>query len=319
MKESKFRDSHLSVSMPFLSIFIYFVFAFFFSGALFFSNPFIKGFFYLCFVALLYAHIIEPYLLQIKKIKFTIPTLKKTKKIVLIADLQVRKLKNRKWLNRVINKIIILQPDYVFIAGDFIFNQTKSGVNEPAILLELKRLTQLVPVFAVLGNHEYGRNYVARLDKSIQQYPDRSLVVITSLREAGVRIVRNELVEFENFTLYGTDDLWSGNASWENLQNIPTDKPLLVLTHNPDTILNYPSKIKTPSLVLAGHTHGGQVRLPFIGPLGPMQIKLGRKFDRGFKTYNDIPLFITHGLGESDLSLRFMVVPEIVELTLSST
>ena len=120
----------------------------------------------------------------------------------------------------------------------------------------------------------------------------------------------------QNLELFGTDDLWAQKASWENIKSAKNDLPLLVLTHNPDTILSYPEKIKKPSLVLAGHTHGGQVHLPFIGPIGNARLKLGKKYYDGFFNWRGLPILVTHGLGESLFAIRFLTPPEIVEVTL---
>jgi hypothetical protein len=71
-------------------------------------------------------------------------------------------------------------------------------------------------------------------------------------------------------------------------------------------------KEKETDLVLAGHTHSGQVRLPFVGPLVPVPAILGRAVDRGRKVVNGVPAIISNGLGESDGRLRLFSPPQIV-------
>ena len=69
-------------------------------------------------------------------------------------------------------------------------------------------------------------------------------------------------------------------------------------------------------LVLSGHTHGGEIRLPFIGPVGPMPTVLPREYDKGYKEYKGIPVFITSGVGSTGTRVRLFNPPEIVVLTI---
>jgi predicted MPP superfamily phosphohydrolase len=94
------------------------------------------------------------------------------------------------------------------------------------------------------------------------------------------------------------------------------DGARLVLAHNPDVVLDLADLGGVPpDLVLAGHTHGGQVRLPWIGALYTAT-KLGRRFDAGLFDYGGMPLYITAGMGTSDIPVRFCNPPEVVLLTL---
>ena len=291
-----------------------------FSVLLFFSNsPILSAILWVLLACLFYAHL-EPYLLKIKKINIKISGLKKPVKIAFIADLQTKRFKDQNFLRRVVKKIINLKPDVVLLGGDLISNEYFSAHKEAYALRDFGELTKKLPVYAVLGNHEYGLDYDEKADQPRKIFTDRHIEVASILEESGVRIIHNTLtsisVRGQNFELYGTDDLWSGNASWKKIISAKQDAPLLVLTHNPDTIMSYPEGIKKPSLVLAGHTHGGQVRLPFLGPIGNAKLKLGRKFYDGFFVWRDIPLLITHGLGESLFAIRLFTPPEIVEVTL---
>ena len=101
-----------------------------------------------------------------------------------------------------------------------------------------------------------------------------------------------------------------------SINPVEKNTPLILITHNPDSILSWPAEIKKPDLVLAGHTHGGQIYLPFIGPLGNAHINLGRQFYGGLNYYQNIPIFTSAGAGESGGPVRFWVLPEIVILNL---
>lgn len=270
-------------------------------------------------LGLFYIHL-EPYFIQIKKLKIKISGLKKPIKVIFFADLQARKSKGRSFLRRVSLKILNTKPDLVLLGGDLISNEYSSSPNELAVLNELSILTDKLIVYAVLGNHEYGRDYDEKADQPREVFIDQHDRVAEVLKKMNIKLLQNTLTTLslngQEFALYGTDDLWGGRASWENIKSTKKETPLLVLTHNPDTIMSYPENIKLPNLVLAGHTHGGQIRLPFYGPVGNARLKLGRKFYQGLLTWGKVPLFVTHGLGESMFAMRFLAPPEIVEITL---
>ena len=290
------------------------------TALLFFSNSAaLSAILWALLSCLFYVHL-EPYFLKIKKVNIKIANLKKPIKIVFIADLQTRKCKGRQFLRRIIKKIIALQPDLVLIGGDLISNEKGRSEYDVKALTELSRLTDNFPIYAVLGNHEYGRDYDEKTDKPKEIFADRHVEVVEILAKIKITLLMNTLVNLkvreQDLCLYGTDDLWAESASWENIKTLKKETPLLALAHNPDAIISYPDGIRKPDLVLSGHTHGGQMRLPFIGPIGNAKLKLGRKYYQGLFQINDIPLFVTHGLGESMFAMRLLTIPEIVEVTL---
>jgi len=89
---------------------------------------------------------------------------------------------------------------------------------------------------------------------------------------------------------------------------------VIALTHNPDIFPNVPQRVQ---LVLAGHTHGGQVRFPFIGPVISSS-EYGNRWVQGHVFENNHHLFVTTGIGTSIVPVRFGLPPEIVILTLKS-
>jgi predicted MPP superfamily phosphohydrolase len=100
----------------------------------------------------------------------------------------------------------------------------------------------------------------------------------------------------------------------ETIAKVPQGKPTIALTHNPDIFPRIPRSVP---LLLAGHTHGGQVNLPLIGrPIEPSVF--GQRYAAGHVFENDHHLFVTTGIGTSILPVRFRVPPEIVMLTLKS-
>ncbi|MEK7624917.1 MAG: metallophosphoesterase [Patescibacteria group bacterium] len=290
------------------------------SIALYLSNSeILSAILWISLAGLFYAHL-EPYFLKINKINFKISGIKMPVKIVFIADLQIRKPKGAGFLRRVIKQIINLKPDLVLIGGDLISNEGATTNSEIVALAELAKLADKFPACAVLGNHEYGLDYDEKKKAPRSLFGDRHTEVEEALKNIKVKLLKNTLIGFtlnnQYLELFGTDDLWGGVTDWGNLRSEKKEAPLLVLSHNPDAIRTYPNDLKRPILFLSGHTHGGQIRLPFIGPLGNAKLKLGKKFYQGYFVLNNIPLFITHGLGESMFAMRLLSPPEIVEITL---
>jgi len=121
-------------------------------------------------------------------------------------------------------------------------------------------------------------------------------------------------IKNQKICIFGLDDVWSETPNFDSAPTSTT--PLIFLTHNPDGILDWPANLRAPDLVLSGHTHGGQVYLPFVGPLADAGIKLPKKFYRGLNEYNGIPIYTTVGAGESGGAIRFWTLPEIVIINL---
>ena len=115
--------------------------------------------------------------------------------------------------------------------------------------------------------------------------------------------------------LVGLADLWT-RQQWieETVAKVPEGQPLIALTHNPDIFPRLPQRVP---LLLAGHTHGGQVRFPLIGTVVESS-RYGDRYVRGHVIENNHHLFVTTGIGTSIMPVRFGVTPEIVLLTLKS-
>ncbi|MEK7212796.1 MAG: metallophosphoesterase, partial [Patescibacteria group bacterium] len=123
----------------------------------------------------------------------------------------------------------------------------------------------------------------------------------------------------QKICLYGVDDIWGGKTDYSDLMKWNSNYPVILISHNPDAVLTWPEKLKKPDLVLAGHTHGGQIRLPFIGPLGEADVALGKKYYKGLNYWNDIPIFVTVGVSETGGPVRFLNPPEVAVITLDGS
>lgn len=256
---------------------------------------------------MLYARFIETHWLIVKKTTVHNSHITKPLRIALLTDLHVGCSKGVKWIEKVVARTIELKPDLVLIAGDLINNQFPTS-DETAFLLPLAKLKQF-PAYYVLGNHDYGtgsyRNFF---------FEDNSEQVMKRMAEIGIPLLRDELIEVsineQKLSIFGSEDEWSKPINYTPAANAPTDVPLIFVTHNPDAIMGWPSTGRQPDLTLAGHSHGGQIAL-FRFPLGSASLKLGRGYYHGLREYKGKPIYISVGLGESTLPLRFGARPEI--------
>lgn len=270
------------------------------------------------FIAL-YAHLAEPFILITKKINIQTPAFNRPIKIVFIADIQAGKHKKTQWTEKIVQKTLDTNPDLVIFGGDLIDNE---GVFEDeSIYLEpLKKISAKYPSFYVLGNHEYGLGQMD-VSKRYLGTGDKTKELMDQMEKINISLLKNDLrcfkIKEQDLCLFGIDDIYAGKKDYSELKNLPADTPLLFITHNPDAILGYPKIFKKPDLVLAGHTHGGQVYLPIIGPVGSVDLILPKKFYRGLNYWKNIPIYTSIGTGESGGQMRFMSIPEIVLLTLT--
>ena len=224
-------------------------------------------------------------------------------RIVLLSDLHLGAYKGADFVERTVEHINAERADCVLIAGDFLY--------APRLPLEplfapLKGIK--LPVYAVLGNHD--RN---EFGPSLTEAREIELVD-QALQRAGVRLIENQIVNCGGVAVTGIGDRWSGREDARVARAYKGAKPLVALTHNPDTApdLNAPA-IK---LVLAGHTHGGQIRIPW---LYKKVLPVSGPFDAGLHAplkLGDPPVFVTTGLGETALPMRLFNPPVIDVLQL---
>jgi predicted MPP superfamily phosphohydrolase len=215
--------------------------------------------------------------------------------IVLISDLHLGVYKDTAFLERVVTRINELPADRVLIAGDFTYEPEDRSLHR--MFEPLSRLKN--PVHAVLGNHD-------------QQAPgpDIDRPLRTALGQLGVRIVEQDVADAGRWRIAGLGDHWGGNDDPEFLARMPDQGPVLLLVHNPDSVMRV--RPRNTVLALAGHTHCGQIRLPW---LYRKAIPSSHGFDCGLETartpHGDIRVFITPGLGEIGLPMRFLNPPTI--------
>ncbi len=200
---------------------------------------------------------------------------------------------------RIVRRLLALEPDLVLLPGDFACTETL-GVRPVAIeaaVAPLRPLARNGRAFAVLGNHDwdYGGERVAR-----------------ALETVGIRVLRNESAAVflggRPLWLAGVDDPVTDRHDLEAaLAELPEEEPAILLSHLPDVHREAPAAVR---LVVAGHTHGGQVCVPGFGPIVTLS-RLPRRQAHGLHELSGRRLFVTAGVGTTGLPIRFARPPEI--------
>ena len=228
-------------------------------------------------------------------------------RIAVISDLHVdNRFITEKKLRTIVARTNQLQPDLIVILGDYIAGagRTTERVEPEVFGPILKDFRAPLGVYSVLGNHDWWYSG-AEVRKALEQN--------------GIKVLENESAKVDargtSFWLVGLADLWTRpQRIADTVAAVPEGQPLIALTHNPDIFPNVPQRVQ---LVLAGHTHGGQVRFPIIGPVISSS-EYGDRWVQGHVFENNHHLFVTTGIGTSIIPVRFGLPPEIVILTLKS-
>lgn len=248
-----------------------------------------------CLILLFWSFKIEPNLLEIKDYKLNNDKLAGLK-IVYATDFHIAK-SDTKRLNKIIEAINSQKADLILLGGDFIKGHNDLKTMSPErIAAKLRKLQAPLGVFSVLGNHDW---YIG--GRKMKH----------ALQAAGIVVLENdnEVLTYneQKFTIAGVADKITCVADLKSaLRNTP--EPRILLTHTPDV---FPDITDSVTLVLAGHTHGGQVKLPFIGAL-IVPLEHGRRYAEGFIEENNKKMIVSKGLGTSRIQVRFNCKPEIV-------
>jgi uncharacterized protein len=202
-------------------------------------------------------------------------------------------------VERVVHLANRLEPDVVALTGDYV---TLSPAYIWPAARVLGKLRARRGIFAVLGNHDF------QVDAH---------EMTRALRAERIRVLRNSRypIRAGGKTLWflGVDDLW-----WDSddlpaaLRAVPARDPKVLLCHNPRGI--WQASEHGIDLVLSGHTHGGQVRLPGLGSL--YRSKLGERFVEGWNHLNGTQIYVSRGIGKVVVPLRLGCPPEIACLRL---
>jgi len=279
--------------------------------------------------------LIEPYIIDTEEEVAQIPNLPAAwqgQRIAVIADWQVGMwLDNTTTINRIVERLVEEHPALVLVIGDFIYKPGADPSPEINQAIDLVRpLSQAgITTYAVLGNHDYGMN-------SKQAPPNEQLAakVQKSLEAVGVEVFQNEAIALappkgpnpatagmEGVPLY----LVGIGAHWPNqdkqkvaLAQLPPGVPRFVMMHNPNSFEALPPR--SAPVAVAGHTHGGQIRIPFTPGWSWLTfVREDKVHADGWIEGYDQPgnhLYVNRGIGFSILPLRINCPPEITLFTL---
>lgn len=263
--------------------------------------------------AVFYGSFIVPKQLKITEyqIKIGKTVEQETIKIALLTDIHAGPYKQNSFVQKIVTLTTKLNPDLILLGGDLI----DSKESEAKFLTPLQSLSEQFPTFAITGNHEYhvGLN-------ETKNYQDKTAKLRLLFEQINIPFLDNESqkLQIKNnapFNLTGVEEFWSPKYDLQKAQSaVDFSLPSLLLSHTPDVLLD-PS-LGAYDLILAGHTHGGQIRLPFIGALLGVPTELGRKYEQGEFLINDKKVIISTGLGETGVRARLFCPPEIVLITL---
>jgi len=235
-------------------------------------------------------------------------------RVAQLSDIHLDEFTEPFFLRDAVNHVNRLNPDAVVLTGDYVTHELlpkRFSIGPAWQCARLLNNLQCPNRYAVLGNHDVmiGRNHV-----------------IAALSANGITVLDNAYLPIERsgarFWLAGLDDPVEGNpdpgaAIPASIRNVPHE-PIVLLCHAPDYadhLLTLPAG-KAVALMISGHTHGGQISLPIVGPLAlPV---LGQKYVEGWFRFGDLQLYVNRGLGTVGVPFRFDCPPEITLLTLRS-
>lgn len=245
----------------------------------------------------LYATVVEPLTLKKTYIELKFDNLPVERlKIVQISDLHYTRMSRP--LEKALEVISEENPNIVAITGDFISSDLKIRFKE--FLTKLTSINR--NTFAVLGNWDHNLYDTKPLKDEIIN--------------SGVTLLLNDSFRLDNgVVIAGTDDPYYGYDDLEStFRGIEESSFVIMLSHTPDII--YRAAEYKPDLVLAGHLHGGQVRIPFLKFALYVPSEYGSRFLEGLYDVQGVKMYVSRGIGTSHLRIRFFAPPEITVINL---
>ncbi len=252
-----------------------------------------------------YMRFAEPQMIVVREEEFgggpgTVPV-----RVAVISDLHLGVFKDSDYLQRILKSVETRRADLIVIPGDFINDPSQEQLSK---MFEPFKAVK-VPLVGVTGNHD------AKVPGHFSSEEVRQAL------DGMVTMVDNGAYEYQKggrkLRILGVSDLMEGRSDYGVLSKATAEDFDLLITHNPDTAYEIPAKYSYSNreidLMFSGHTHGGQM---FIPPLVYWMIPCDHPFVRGWYEVRGLPVYVTSGLGEVLLPMRFLVPPEVVIMDL---
>lgn len=231
-------------------------------------------------------------------------------RVAQISDIHLDEFTEPFFLEEVVRHLNHLAPDMVLLTGDFI---TRGSLTFLASQHAAHRCSEILSTlhcerrFAVLGNHDVGVS---------------ASMVIAALAHAKIPVLQNRHVAIEQgnsrIWLCGVEDPATSRPNLDLAIPSAPDGPVIFMAHEPDyadAVLEHP-RSSLIDLMLSGHTHGGQIRLPVVGAL--VLPPGGKKYPEGLFHLNNMQLYVNRGIGTVGLPFRLNCPPEITLFTLNA-
>jgi len=229
-------------------------------------------------------------------------------KMVQLSDIHLEEYTEAWFLESIVDRINQLSPELILLTGDYVsrgpldLSVAYKAAHTCAEVLQRLKAPQR---YAILGNHDVAVG---------------SQRVIDALEAKGTPVLVDNYMRIDR----GSDHLWLSGACDPGTSHcyledaIPAnpDAPVIFLCHEPDfvdTVIHHP-RFPNIDLMLSGHSHGGQVRLPILGPL--ILPPMGKKYVEGLFHFGHMQLFVNRGVGTVGLPFRLNCPPEVTEITL---
>ncbi|MFP4402932.1 MAG: metallophosphoesterase [Candidatus Woesearchaeota archaeon] len=246
-----------------------------------------KGYFILSIIGLIIIYsFINSFIIETTYVEVESEKIDEDLKIVSIADLHLGPIYGINYLDKIFDKIDLINPDIVIVSGDFVDG---SGVYNFNLINSFKNKTY--PIYLTFGNHEIyaGDEYLNEI-----------------FNDVNINILRNEKIYYKNIQIIGIDDSEDTNQVYTNLKNISIDELnySILLYHRPNGFID--AKNDKIDLMFSGHTHRGQI-FPFS-----LFVKLAFPYIYGLYEYDGSYLYVTSGIATWGPKLRFLSNNEIV-------
>jgi predicted MPP superfamily phosphohydrolase len=221
-------------------------------------------------------------------------------RIAVVGDIHLGKEIPAREVQAILQPLVSQRVDLVVFTGD-LAHQSKAELTQSAEILG--RLAPRVPRYAVIGNHD--------------RWTDQRVYTGEMARQ-GFRVLIDDAVRVPargaTIWLAGVNDPYTAKSRLDYaLAKVPADAFLVLLAHGPDVLRD--PRSRRADLILAGHTHGGQIRLPLVGPVS-CSSWYGPRYASGLFTVGETRLFVTRGIGDGIVPVRVFCEPEIAVLEL---